>query len=331
MQYKFLRSEIAKLIGFERNTTSHGEKLLSATGAALGILGICMVMAIAGMGASDDPAATLLIASMGASAVLLFAVPHGALSQPWALCGGHLVSAAIGVTCRQWLDDSVWAAATAVGTAVAAMCYLRCIHPPGGATALTAVIGGEQIQALGYAFVLYPVLANVAIIIVVAALFNSPFQWRRYPAHLTHLARPRLQPQPAAAAVKLTQEDFFAAMQELDSYIDISAEGLVDLLELATRHAEANVEHPADIIPGRFYSNGQLGAHWSVRQVVDSSTNPVPAQGKVIFKVVAGRQAFETGICLKDEFRNWARFEVESQCGRWTKVRENQKYSAIAG
>src|SRR5690625_7242859 len=82
-----------------------------------------------------------MLASMGATAVLLFAVPHGALSQPWAVVGGHVVSAIVGVTCQLLIPNLFWAAALSVGVAVAAMYYLRCIHPPGGATALAAEIG----------------------------------------------------------------------------------------------------------------------------------------------------------------------------------------------
>ncbi|MFX8373896.1 HPP family protein, partial [Acinetobacter baumannii] len=80
--------------------------------------------------------------SMGASAVLLYAVPHGALSQPWAVLAGHAVSAVAGVAAARNISDPALAAAVAVGTAILAMHYLRAIHPPGGATALTAVVGG---------------------------------------------------------------------------------------------------------------------------------------------------------------------------------------------
>ena len=91
-----------------------------------------------------------IVPSVGTSAVLLFAVPHSALGQLWNVIGGHLISAAIGVACYQWLPSNGIAAGASVGLAIGAMYYTRCIHPPGGATALAAVIGGQNIHALGY-------------------------------------------------------------------------------------------------------------------------------------------------------------------------------------
>src|SRR5690625_1109012 len=99
-----------------------------------------------------------MLASMGATAVLLLAVPRGALSRSWAGVGGDVVAAIVGVTCQLLIPYLFWAAALSVGVAVAAMYYLRCIHPPCGATALAAVIGGPELHALGYAYVVTPVL-----------------------------------------------------------------------------------------------------------------------------------------------------------------------------
>ncbi|MFC6978900.1 HPP family protein [Microbulbifer taiwanensis] len=187
MEIKSLRDEILMLLGVERNSTSNREKLLSALGAAIAIMAVSWVshMSVA-LDFIDVSTGYFLVASMGASAVLLFAVPHGALSQPWSLAGGHLISAFIGVSCQFWFSGSLWVAGLAVGLSVCAMYYLRCIHPPGGATALTAVIGGAEVQSLGYDFLLIPVLVNVLAIFLVAVSFNNLFPWRRYPAHLSH-------------------------------------------------------------------------------------------------------------------------------------------------
>lgn len=126
---------------------------------------------------------------MGASAVLLFAVPHGQLSQPWSVFGGHILSAIVGVTCARWIPNEMLAASTAVGAAIGVMYYLRCIHPPGGATALVAVIGGEGIHSLGYQFVITPILINVCVMLVVAVLYNYLFAWRRYPISLHQIQK----------------------------------------------------------------------------------------------------------------------------------------------
>jgi len=145
-----------------------------------GLVALVAVLEISQVQLGLDGAATL-VASMGASAVLLFAVPHGPLSQPWPVFGGHLVSALVGVSCAQMIDQPVLAAAMAVGLAIGAMHYLRCIHPPGGATALSAVVGGDAVHQLGFQFVLTPVMLNVITMLLVALLFNAPFAWRRYP------------------------------------------------------------------------------------------------------------------------------------------------------
>ena len=102
----------------------------------------------------------LLIAPMGASAVLLFAVPSSPLAQPWSIIGGNTVAAIVGVTAAHFISAPVLAASIAIGVAIGAMFTLRCIHPPSGAVALTAVLGGPVITSMGYRFVLWPVLLN---------------------------------------------------------------------------------------------------------------------------------------------------------------------------
>ena len=305
-------------LGIERNTTTHGEKWISAIGALLGIGAVYAVThAALDAGFIDTPAGLVLLASMGASAVLLFAVPHGALSQPWAVLGGHCVSAFVGVSCEKLLPGHPLTPALAVGVAVGAMYYLRCIHPPGGATALTAVIGDEQVHALGYHYLLTPVAIDVLSILAVAVAFNSLFPWRRYPVHLHRRRDVSLLAEPAQRRYDLTQEDFSAAMAQLNSYVDINEESLTELLELAKQHAERNLVHPERIEPGRRYSNGRLGRAWSVREVLSA---PGPGQGprnEVVYRVVAGLESGQTGRCDAEAFRQWARTEVTLRGGRW--------------
>jgi CBS domain-containing membrane protein len=311
--------EVRALVGLERNNTSHAEKLISAGGAFLGIL---LVYWLSATVLSEPLSRTLLVASMGASAVLLFAVPHGALSQPWPVFGGNVLSAILGVTCARLLPDPLLGGALAVGLAVGVMHYLRCLHPPGGATALTAVIGGDEIHALGYDYVLLPVLGNVLCILLVAVAFNYAFAWRRYPAHLAMRHKTSMEPPAALQEVELTQEDFAAAMQQLDSYVDVTADGLTELLELAKVNAARNTTHPATIQPGRCYSNGRIGRLWSVRQIIDAAQEQHPDKDKVIYKVLAGHGAWDTAVCLRKEFQQWARFEVVLEKGRWVKVQK---------
>jgi CBS-domain-containing membrane protein len=133
-----------------------------------------------GMFAPAD--AMLIVGSFGASAVLIYGAVRSPLAQPRNFVGGHLVSAISGVTAWQLLSFNPWlAAAVAVATAISFMHFSRTLHPPGGATALIAVIGGESVHALGYGYVLLPVLSGALIMLVVAVIMNNIVNWRRYP------------------------------------------------------------------------------------------------------------------------------------------------------
>ena len=133
------------MIGLSRHTINYKEKLISGVGGFLGIFGIFM----SSQWLLDPEVSVFIVPSMGASAVLLFAAPHAPFSQPWNVIGGHAISAVIGVACWRWIPDSVVAASASVGLAICAMHFARCIHPPGGATALAAVIGSDKLHQLG--------------------------------------------------------------------------------------------------------------------------------------------------------------------------------------
>jgi CBS domain-containing membrane protein len=110
-------------------------------------------------------AAPLLVASMGASAVLMFCLPDSPLTTPWAFVGGHFVSVVAGITCAMLVPSTALAAALAVSLSILLMQLLDCVHPPGGAAALTCVVGGPQVTGLGYKFLLLPVGLNVALML----------------------------------------------------------------------------------------------------------------------------------------------------------------------
>ncbi|MBF0399220.1 MAG: HPP family protein [Magnetococcales bacterium] len=125
---------------------------------------------------------SLLIGSFGASAVLIYGAPNSPLAQPRNLIGGHLVSAVVGVMLFQWTGNIPWlAAALAVSLAIACMHLTRTLHPPGGATALIAVIGSERLHHLGYSYVLAPVGLGALCLLLVAVLINNLAPGRRYP------------------------------------------------------------------------------------------------------------------------------------------------------
>jgi CBS-domain-containing membrane protein len=124
----------------------------------------------------------MIIGSFGASAVLIYGAITSPLAQPRNLVGGHVLSAVIGVASYQALHDTMWlAAAVAVATAVAVMHLTRTLHPPGGASALIAVIGSEEIHNLGYLYPFFPVGLGAVIMLLVALVVNNLCPTRRYP------------------------------------------------------------------------------------------------------------------------------------------------------
>ena len=220
------KSELLHLLGISQQTTSHKEKFISFLGGFLSIYIIYLVTSQL-LGIAE---AVYIIPSMGATAVLLFAAPNVPFSQPWNVFGGHIISAVIGVACYQLMPDIHIAAAASVGLAIWAQYYLRCIHPPGGATALAAVIGGSQIHDLGYLYVITPVLINTVVILVIAIGFNALFSWRNYPASVAKVEK-------ADAYSPIKHEDFVYALSQIDSIVDISEGDLVKIYSLATMHS----------------------------------------------------------------------------------------------
>lgn len=303
-------------LGIEQYRVGHTEKLVSALGAFLGILLVFYSSSYFVSGAS----AYLVVASMGASAVLLFAVPHGPLSQPWPLIGGHLVSAVIGVTCARYIPDTFIAASAAVGIAVAAMYYISCIHPPGGATALSAVVGGGTVDELGYQFILTPVLINVIAIISVAIIFNYLFKWRRYPAYLAQKHAAASKTKSDHAYESITHEDFVYALSEFESFIDISENDLLKIYDLVTQRKKTAAIHYQQLQHGHYYSNGEYGELWSVRQIVDWAETDDEGEEKLIYKVVAGADRRNSGVMTKNEFSRWAKHEVVRDENNWRTI-----------
>ncbi len=146
-----------------------------------GFVGIALVGWL-DQGWLHDRDVMFLVGSFGASAVLLYGAPASPLAQPRNLIVGHLLSALVGVACYRFLPLVDWVvAAAAVSGAIAAMHLTRSLHPPGGAPALIAVIGSEQVHALGFRYALTPILAGACLMLLVALLVNNLVPGRRYP------------------------------------------------------------------------------------------------------------------------------------------------------
>lgn len=297
---------LLNFIGFEPDRVSHTEILVSTLG---GIAGITLVAYIS-FQLTGAQGAALIVPSMGASAVLLFAVPHGRLSQPWSLLGGHLVSAVIGVSVFYLVPDVYLASGLAVGLAIGAMHILGCIHPPGGATALAAIIGGPTIHALGYQYILAPILINSIVILVIAVVFNSAFPWRRYPVSLMRFSEAPVIHKARAEHV-IDRKHIEQAIADMDLVVDVTSVDLQRLFILSQEHADRLRMTPDGIQLGRYYTNGRHGTEWSVRQIIDEAVHAEAAKNMVIYRVVEGHGLHSANSCTRREFANWAARELK--------------------
>lgn len=155
-------------------TLNHIEAIMSGLG---GFIGIVSIYYLCNIFIYNDMTALFIIASMGSSAVLLFAAPSSPLTQPWNVFAGHLIAGFIGITCAKYINSELLAAAASVGISITVMYYLKCIHPPAGATTLFAVIGGPTVHQLSYHLLITPILINVVIILAISQAYNL---WRKY-------------------------------------------------------------------------------------------------------------------------------------------------------
>ncbi|OIP91524.1 MAG: hypothetical protein AUK26_06705 [Syntrophaceae bacterium CG2_30_58_14] len=157
-----------------------GEVLWALIGAVIGMC-ICEYLSARYF---EPKELTLVIGPLGASAVLAYGAIRSPFSQPRNLVGGHIVSGLVGVSCHQLFGGTPWmAAALAVSVALAAMMVTKTMHPPGGATALIAVIGGPKVHALGFLYPFVPTGLGALILLAVALLVNNLSRNRRYPQY----------------------------------------------------------------------------------------------------------------------------------------------------
>lgn len=130
----------------------------------------------------DQNALIMIIGSFGASAVLIYGAIRSPLAQPRNLIGGHVLSAVVGVAAYRYLGGQPWlAAAMAVSVSIALMHLTKTLHPPGGATALIAVIGGDSVHSLGYLYAIIPVAVGACVMLTIALIVNNISKGRRYP------------------------------------------------------------------------------------------------------------------------------------------------------
>jgi len=214
-----------------RSRLSLRERVHSALGGFIGLLATALVMR-AWLGSSEQ--VPLLIAPIGASTVLVFGVPASPLAQPWSVVGGNFIAALVGVTAAHALPELSYAAALAVAGTIALTSAFRCLHPPAGAVALTAVIGGPAVTSAGYRFALCPVLLNSLLLVAVGLVFNALAR-RSYP-HVAALpvSAHRTTDAPPEFRVGFTEADIALAQERLGTPLDVEQADLIALF----RHVE---------------------------------------------------------------------------------------------
>jgi len=198
------------------------ERLRVVAGAVFGLLLAALATRLL---KGEATALPWLIAPMGASAVLVFGVPASPMAQPWSVVGGNTVSALVGIACVQAIGTAPWAAALAVGLAIGAMFALRCLHPPGGASALLVTLSGVH----DFHFALVPVLLNSVLLVAAGIAYNNTTR-RRYP-HGQRSAAPSPDAKADAAAPRVSEADLDAVLARYNQVLDVSRDDLKSLLE----------------------------------------------------------------------------------------------------
>ena len=173
-----------------------------------------------------------LIGPLGASAVLLFAVSSGALAQPWSIIGGYLCAGVVALLVAHVLGRTLGSACLAAGMALILMCWLRCLHPPAGAVALTMVLADPMTIAMDWK-ALEPAMLSAACLLLAALAYNN----------LTRIRYPKrpAEPAPAVAPVDIqaiTAEDLKRALADMEAFIDVTPEDLEQLIHNSELHAK---------------------------------------------------------------------------------------------
>lgn len=244
------------------------ERMIAALGA---LIGIGLAGLISGWAAGTTEHLPLLVAPLGASAVLLFAVPASPLAQPWAIIGGNTLSALTGIAIAHLVPDKAIAVGLAVAAAIAVMSLARCLHPPGGAASLLGVLGGHAAASWSFSFALMPVAVNSVLLVVLGVVFHR-FSGHSYP----HKAKPAVAQTHGAANVPpqvrvgLTDADIDTALAESGETFDIARQDLHRLLrraELSALERTARVPRCHDIMSSDVLSI-RAGAPWSEAQAL---------------------------------------------------------------
>lgn len=209
--------------------------------ACIGAFAAIALVAVSSAAALASVTPIWLVAPIGASAVLVFAVPASPLAQPWPVIGGNILSALVGVAVANTIGSAGFAAAMAVGLAIAIMTIARCLHPPGGAAALTAVIGGPSVYTLGWGLPFVAAVGLNSILLVIVGMAFHRFSSHSYPHRIAGESRGLV----SADAKQLETADIKAVLDELGESFDIDIEDLAIIVRAVERRAATREERSA--------------------------------------------------------------------------------------
>lgn len=202
-------------------TVDHRERWRAALGGFIGILFTGLLCRWAEGTWLTGSALPWLVAPLGASAVLVFAVPGSPLAQPWSVVGGNTLSAVVGIGCANLIPDPALAGAVAVGLAIAVMFAGRCLHPPGGAMALLTSLG----HVTHFSFAAFPACIDSTMLVLAGMAYNQ-LTGKRYP-HAQHVAA---APAPGEPPPRFSAQDLDAVLRRHNEVLDVSRDDLESLL-----------------------------------------------------------------------------------------------------
>jgi CBS domain-containing membrane protein len=310
-------NQFLRLIAVDPVNLSVKSKLLSVFSSFAAIL----MAALVTQHFSTNTADPIIVASMGASAAILFIMPHSPLAQPWPLIGGQLIPAIIGIACAQVFANTALASAAAVGGSIFAMLLLRCLHPPGAATALALGMSDNPISSLDYSFVLMPLGLNVAIMLVMSIAINRWVLGYKYPIALNQAANEKTDHGTIIAPSQLTgisEQDMKQALENMDMFVDVTPGDLSKLLTDAQKHsfkrlrghitcADIMVKHVRSVEYGT-----EVEDVWHIMHSEKLKAIPVIDKARRVIGIITWNDFFKfistnTDKTFQERFRNFVR------------------------
>ena len=163
---KYLIKRYSFYLGGDQPAVAWSERLRSSCGALLGLM---LVLTIAKYLGDISGIDEWLMASLGASAFLVFVLPGSPMAQPWAVIAGNTLSALLGITVANLISEPLLAMPIAGASSILAMFIFRCLHPPAAAVALIAVLG----HVMHYRFAVFPVMVDSILLVIVGAIYSN--------------------------------------------------------------------------------------------------------------------------------------------------------------